>query len=95
MILVSMVDPVTADEASLWALLLGIGVVVLLVVVALLTWLLRIVIDIDEGVQGVWHSATRVAQNTATTWQLRETAAALAAVRDEALRHASLLGVEP
>lgn len=82
----------TSDETTLWTVLLGIGAVVLVVVIALLTLLLRFVIDIDEGVKGVWRSATRLAANTATTWQLRETTAALEAIRVEALRHDELLG---
>lgn len=82
---------VTSDEQTIWLVALGIGLVVVFVVIALLTLLLRIVIDIDEGVKQVWRSATRVAANTATTWQLRETGAALEAVREEALRHDALL----
>lgn len=80
-----------SNEATLWAILLVVGLVVLVVVVVLLTWLLRLVIDIDEGAKGVWHSATRVAGNTATTWQLGETVAALEAVKAEAIRHDQLL----
>lgn len=84
-----------ADEVvTLWSILLGVGVVVLAVVVVLLLVLYRVVVDIDEGVQSVWQAATKVAANTATTWQLRETAAALSAVKDEALRHAELLEVD-
>lgn len=79
------------DVTTLWSILLGVGVVVLAAVVVLLLVLYRIVVDIDQGVQEVWRAATKVAANTATTWQLRETAAALSAIRDEALRHAELL----
>jgi hypothetical protein len=81
----------TSDEQTIWMVVLGIGLVVVVVVIALLTLLLRIVIDIDDGVKGVWRSATRVAANTATTWQLRDTAAALRAVKAEALRHDAML----
>lgn len=84
----------TDEVVTLWSILLGVGVVVLAVVVVLLLVLHRIVVDIDEGVQLVWRTATKVAANTATTWQLRETAAALSAVKDEALRHADLLEVD-
>ncbi len=82
------------DVVTLWSILLGVGVVVLAVVLVLLLILYRIVVDVDEGVQSVWQAATKVAANTATTWQLRETAAALSAVKDEALRHAELLEVD-
>lgn len=81
----------TSTERTLWAVLLLVGVVVLGVVVALLQRLLQVVGRIDEGVADVWSSATRVAANTATTWQLGETADALEAVRAEALRHDALL----
>lgn len=81
----------TSGEATLWTVLLGVGLVVLAVVVVLLTMLLRLVVDVDDGVKGVWRSAGRLATNTATTWQLRETVAALEAVRTEALRHDALL----
>lgn len=81
----------TAGERTLWGVLLVVGVVVLLVVVALLHTLLREVRRVDEGAAAVWHAATNVARNTATTWQLGQTAAALGAVRVEALRHARLL----
>lgn len=82
---------VTSDEQTIWLMSLGIGLVVVFVVIALLTLLLRIVIDIDESVKDVWRSATRVAANTATTWQLRDTAATMEAIREEAWRHDALL----
>lgn len=81
----------TSTERTLWTVLLLVGIVVLGVVVALLQRLLQVVVRIDEGVADVWSSATHVAANTATTWQLGETAAALEAVREEALRHDALL----
>ncbi|MFP5309623.1 MAG: hypothetical protein ACLGIR_08600 [Actinomycetes bacterium] len=82
---------VTDAERDLWAVLLLVGVVVLLVVVALLHVLLREVRRLDEGAAAVWHAATNVARNTATTWQLGQTAVALESVKEEALRHARLL----
>lgn len=81
----------TSSEQSLWIVLLVVGVVVLGVVVALLTILLREVEKIDVGAKGVWAAATRLARNTATTWQLGQTAAALEAVKAEAIRHDQLL----
>lgn len=91
MVLATTTGAVPDDVATLWSILLGVGVVVLAAVVVLLLVLYRIVVEIDEGVQVVWRTATQVAANTATTWQLRETAAALSAVKEEALRHAELL----
>lgn len=91
MLLATTAGAVPDDVATLWSVLLGVGVVVLAAVLVLLLILYRIVVDIDQGVQSVWATATKVAANTATTWQLRETAAALSAVKEEALRHAELL----
>lgn len=81
----------TSGERTLWSVLLVVGVIVLGVVVALLQRLYTEVVRVDEGTKAVWSSATRLARNTATTWQLDETAGALEAVRDEALRHDALL----
>lgn len=80
-----------AEYQTFWWIALGTGAVVLVVVIALLTMLLRTVQRIDEGVREVWETATRLASNTATTWQLRETAGALEEIRAEALRHDELL----
>lgn len=81
----------TDAEVTLWSVLLVVGVVVLGVVVVLLQRLLQEVTRVDEAAAGVWASATGLARNTATTWQLGQTAAALQAVREEALRHDALL----
>lgn len=80
-----------AEYQTFWWIALGTGAVVLVVVIALLTILLRTVQRIDEGVREVWETATRLASNTATTWQLRETAGALEEIKAEALRHDDLL----
>lgn len=84
----------TDTEASLWAGLLVLGVVVLVVVTLLLHRLLIAVRKVDDAAAAVWRSATGVARNTATTWQLGQTAAALEAVKVEALRHDALLRQE-
>jgi hypothetical protein len=81
-----------AQELTMWYISLGIGAVVIAVVIALLTLLLRIVQEIDVNVFGVWEMAKRLAANTATTWQLNKTAAVLEEVKREALRHDELLG---
>lgn len=80
-----------AEYQTFWWIALGTGAVVLVVVIALLTILLRTVQRIDDGVREVWETATRLASNTATTWQLRETAGALEEIKAEALRHDELL----
>jgi hypothetical protein len=81
----------TTEEADLWTILLVVGVVVLIAVAVLLHVLLRLVAKIDDGVAEVWQSATLVAGNTATTWQLGVTGDALEAIRDEAVRHDAML----
>ena len=81
----------TSDDRMMWGIALAVGAVVLVVVVALLNLLLRVVTRVDEGVQDVWRSAKRLAANTSTTWQLRETAAAVEAIREEAGRHDAML----
>jgi hypothetical protein len=87
MVMVALTDA----EVTMWSTLLVVGLVVLGVVAGLLQLLLREVARIDAGAAGVWHAATNVARNTATTWQLGQTAAALEAVKAEALRHDALL----
>lgn len=81
----------TSAETTLWSVLLVTGVIVLGVVTLLLHRLLQEVTRVDEAAAGVWHSATGLARNTATSWQLGQTAEALRAVREEALRHDALL----
>lgn len=86
-----MILALASSEVTMWKISLGIGAVVLIVVIALLTLLLRIVQDIDRNVFGVWEMAKRVAANTATTWQLNKTAAAVGQIKEEALLHDGLL----
>lgn len=72
------------------------GLVVALVVTLLLQLLLNAVNRIERDVIELWQTATSVARNTATTWQLDETAEALDGIKAEAGRHDALLaGVAP
>jgi hypothetical protein len=87
----TLVLALTSGERTLWTVLLVVGLVILGVVVALLQRLFVEVVRVDEAAQGVWASATRLARNTATTWQLGRTAQALDAVQQEARRHQALL----
>lgn len=80
-----------SDVQTIWWITLGIGLVVALVVVFLLHTLLREVRRIDSNVKTLWSTATMVARNTATTWQLNDTAEGLEAIKGEALRHDELL----
>jgi hypothetical protein len=75
----------------MWWIAIGMGFVVVLVVIVLLSLLIGFVTDIDRNVKSLWNMATRVARNTATTWMLQQTATATAALRDETARHAQAL----
>lgn len=75
------------SEITFWWVALGIGFVVVLVVIALLTLLLRLVQDIDGGVIGVRDVLHRVAGNTQATYLIKETAQGVDAVLNEGLQH--------
>lgn len=80
------------DVLFLWWLALGLALfVVVPVVVLLLHRLLRTVERVERSVIDLWNTATGVARNTATTWQLGGTGDALEALKAEALRHDALL----
>lgn len=78
------------QEIAMWSIALGIGAVVIAVVIALLTLLLRFVQDIDNGVADVWQMATKLAANTATAWQLQGTANTVGKLKEEIRRHDEL-----
>ena len=80
-----------ADNHAFWLIALGMGAVVVLVVIALLTLLLRLVKDIDAGVEVLTATATEVAGNTAAIMELPKTAAVVKDIREEALIHHELL----
>lgn len=83
---------VTAPEETLWVVSLGIGAVVIAVVILLLTFLVKLLNVIDTNVAEVWATATRLAANTATIWQVNTAANTLERVKQEALVHDQLLG---
>jgi uncharacterized protein HemY len=76
---------------TMWWIAIGMGFVVVLVVIVLLSLLVALVTDIDRNVKSLWGMATRLARNTATTWMLQQTASAVAALADETGRHAEAL----
>lgn len=80
------------EEISAWQIALGIGGVVLVAVILLLSLLLRFVNQINRGVQVLWDTATRFAANTATLWQIDAVGHTLEELRDELRRHDELLG---
>jgi UDP-N-acetyl-D-mannosaminuronic acid transferase (WecB/TagA/CpsF family) len=83
---------VGSDEKVLWGVALGIGLVVIVVVIALLTFLSQLVRDIDAGVDSLWTVTSRMAQNTTGLYQLAGTGSVLRALREELIRHDKLLG---
>jgi hypothetical protein len=81
----------TADERVFWMMILGLGAVVLLVVIILLTMLWSLVKDIDDRVAYLWTVTKRTAINTTGLYQLAGLASILRALREELLRHEKLL----
>ncbi|MQA61963.1 MAG: hypothetical protein GEU86_10780 [Actinophytocola sp.] len=79
------------DTQVIWWVTLGIGLVVAVVVVVLLQLLLNAVGKVERNVITLWDTATTVARNTATTWQLDSTGDQLDRIKAEALRHDALL----
>jgi len=65
---------------------------VIVVVIALLTFLSQLVRDIDAGVDSLWTVTSRLAQNTTGLYQLAGTGSVLRALREELIRHDKLLG---
>lgn len=82
----------TSDEFALWRVTLGIGAVVILVVIILLTLLNSFVRDIDHNVKTLWTMTKRTAINTTGLYQLAGTGSVVRALREELLRHEKLLG---
>jgi Tfp pilus assembly protein PilX len=89
--MISAAASITSDQRVFWEIALGIGLVVVLVVIALLTLLTTIVRDIDLSVAALWTMAKRMAANTATTYQLGTLANSLDDVNDELTLHNQLL----
>ena len=78
---------VDSQEKVFWYVALGLGFVVILVVIALLTLLSRLVDDIDVNVDNLWTGTQRWAQNTTGMYQFAGTASILRALREELIRH--------
>ena len=84
----------TQENLNFWWIAIGMGVVLVIAVIVLLSLLVSFVNDIDERVDDAWNTATRLAANTATTWMLDQVAVATNDLRVEVGRHARLLGVD-
>ena len=83
---------VASDHVQFWWITLGLGAVVISAVILLLFLLHTFVSDIDRNVREAWETATRLAQNTSTTWMLNQTGMLTGELRDELRKHAQLLG---
>lgn len=85
-----MLADVASDHIQFWWVTLGLGAVVISAVILLLSLLVTFVDDIDKNVREAWDTATRVAQNTATTWMLNQAGTLTGELRDEVRKHADL-----
>ncbi len=83
-----------SEHVTFWWITLGMGAVVIIAVIVLLSLLVSFVDDIDRNVNDVWDTATRLAANTATTWMLQQTAARTEEVGEEVQRHIELLAAK-
>lgn len=76
---------------TMWWVTLGIGLVVSLVVIVLLSLLVAFVNDIGRNVGGILDTAGGIAGNTSKIPALGETAELTGVLRDELGRHAAVL----
>ncbi|MDP9389777.1 MAG: hypothetical protein M3Q48_18145 [Actinomycetota bacterium] len=83
-----------SEHVTFWWITLGMGAVVIIAVIVLLSLLVSFVDDIDRNVGDVWDTATRLAANTATSWMLQQTAARTEEVGEEVQRHVELLAAK-
>lgn len=88
--MVTVFADVAREHVTFWWVTLGLGAVVISAVILLLALLVTFVDDIDKNVREVWDTATRVAQNTATTWMLNQAGSLTADLRNEVRKHAEL-----
>lgn len=88
--MVTVFADVAREHVTFWWITLGLGAVVISAVILLLALLVTFVDDIDKNVREVWDTATRVAQNTATTWMLNQAGSLTADLRNEVRKHAEL-----
>jgi len=79
------------EHVTAWWTTLGLGVVLVVAVIVLLSLLVSFVKDIDINVRETWDTATRLASNTATTWMLQQTATRVEDLGNEVDRHVQAL----
>lgn len=80
------------EHITMWWVTIGIGFVVVLVVIVLLSLLLAFVKDIDNEVTSILDTAGGIARNTHNIPALGQTAELGGVLRDELGRHAAVLG---
>jgi hypothetical protein len=80
------------EHITMWWITLGMGLVVCLVVIVLLSLLMTFVNDIDRNVDSVLNTAGGIAGNTSKIPALGQTAELAGVLRDELGRHAAVLG---
>ncbi len=85
------VAAITSTQSIMWEVALGLGLVVVLVVIAVLSLLRGLVHDIDDGVDLLWMTTKLLAQNTTGLYQFAGTASIALALRDELVRHDKML----
>lgn len=79
------------NNYTFWWIAIGLGFVVVLVVIVLLSLLVSFVRDIEEQAVDVLEGAGRVAANTTKVEDLNTTAVAAQALEDEVKLHVALL----
>jgi len=82
-----MIISTLSDNQNAWVITLVVGVVVLLVVIALLEILRRTVVKLNDDLWRTWVSGKAVVKNTATSYQLKNTRQAGAALVEELRNH--------
>lgn len=82
---------IAPQTSTFWWVSIGLAFVVVLVVIVLLTLLVSLVKDINRNVSGLWSTAEMVARNTATSWQLRQSAELANALGKEVDNHVQFL----
>jgi len=86
-----MIIGLSQTNLNMWWIMMGLGLVLILAVIVLLSLLVTFVSDIEDRVDDAWDTATRLAANTATTWMLDQAALQTNDLRVEVERHARLL----
>ena len=80
------------SHVTMWWITLGMGLVVCLVVIVLLSLLMTFVNDISRNVDSILNTAGGIAGNTSKIPALGQTAELAGVLRDELGRHAAVLG---